>query len=214
MSVAEPSTTHDLPVAAPAGAGDPGVEVASLDIGKLLVSAYRLLAAEPVTYAVAAAVWIAASVLTAGLLMPPLAVGFIRLIDRHRRGDEIEAGQILAGLGAFWSSLGAGLLITAAVAVASAAIVVPGVVLAILWSFSIHFVALQGATSTGAMLASWRLTRRHVGSVLLLWLTVLALNLLGSVVVVGLLVTLPVSLILSVLAFLELEGQRRAEPGS
>lgn len=211
MSQAESEATTSTGVASgtpdddhettPGAAGD---EPAGLYILELMAKTWELFRAQPLTYVAAAAILIAGGVLTFGILLAPLAVGFITMTSRHLRGEEIEAGQILEGMQNFGHALVAGVLIGAGVAAGTVALVIPGAVLAVLWSFTLHFVALEKQSALGAMGASWRLCRRHVGSVLLVLLTSVALSFLGSLVVVGVLISTPLALILLTFSFNEL----------
>jgi len=143
--------------------------------------------------------------ITLGICLGPLLVGYLRIIDRQARGEAVELHQVLDGMASFAPAFLTWFLLTAAFVIGSA-LVLPGVVVAFVWAYALWFVALRNLAPTEALRASFRLARAHVGPVLLLLLAAAALNFLGAVVVVGVLVTLPLALILLTLGFAALAG--------
>ncbi len=196
-----------VPTTASQSAGDERSSSSSLDtldIQKIFVRSWQLFAAAPITYMAAGLILAVASVLTVGILFAPLFVGMVHMIDRQMGGEEIEAGQVLARLNSFSQSFVTALLIAIGTFVAGIAFVIPGVILAVLWSFALHFVALENAGATNALRASWSLVRNNIGSVLLVLLTAVGVNFLGTLVVVGFIVAAPLSFIIMTLSFREL----------
>ncbi len=201
MSSAKTEATLDGSIDEPGKADE---ALADLDIRALLGEAWALFRAQPTTYLLAALILIGAGALSLGVLLAPLLVGFIRMTEAHRRGETIEPGRILDGLPALGPALLTGLMIGVSVTLGTIALIIPGVVIGVMWSFALHFVALRDASAIEALRASWALGRRQIGSVLLVLLTALALTSIGSVVIVGVVVAMPVSLILLTLSFHEL----------
>lgn len=71
--------------------------------------------------------------------------------------------------------------------------VVPGLIVAFLSMFSIHFVVDQQQTAIDAIKSSWRVVIDNVGPLLLLVLACYVLIVVGTVVIVGFLITIPVT---------------------
>jgi len=175
-----------------------------LDLKRLLSRSTHMFFEEPVTYLLAGLLLLLGSLLSLGVLAGPLLVGFIRMADRHRREEPIEVGQVMEGIQLFAPATLAVLIFLLGTGLASLLVVLPGVVLAFMWSHTLFFVALRQQQTIEALSASWKLARSHAGTLLLLWLSILAITLLGSLVVVGVLVTTPLCLILITLSFHEL----------
>jgi uncharacterized membrane protein len=103
------------------------------------------------------------------------------------------AGQILVGI---------------TVLVGLVLLVVPGVIAAIAFLFASYLIVDKGRGPIVAMKESWRITKGHWWKLFLLLLAVVGLNILGFVLVlVGLLVTIPVTMIAIAHAYRTLESQ-------
>lgn len=96
----------------------------------------------------------------------------------------------------FFSVLGAMILQTLVILIGLVLLVVPGIIAALLLSFTQLAVVDKNLNPIDALKESYRLARPHLGKLFLLMLALIGINLLGLVaLVVGLLVTIPVSLI-------------------
>ena len=146
------------------------------------------------------------SALSFGVLMGPLVVGYARLIRAQQSGDSIAVNRVFQGFNDFPPAFVAWLLPTLGIAAGSALIILPGLVLAFFWTFTLWFVALHEMAPVTAMGASWQLTKSHVGPILTVLLAVLAVNLLGSILLLGILVTLPLGFIALTVTFEEFQG--------
>jgi uncharacterized membrane protein len=90
-------------------------------------------------------------------------------------------GQIAVGLG---------------VLIGFVLLIVPGVMLALGWMFSSYLIIDKGRGPLEAMKESWAMTKGHKWQLLLLVLALIGINILGLLaLVVGLLVTVPVSML-------------------
>lgn len=183
---------------------------ADLDLRPLARQAWELFASAPVSYGAAALLAALAAGFSFGILAPPVLVGLILMVDRHRRGEAIDSSMIWRGFDHLVPSAITGVVMAAGVALGSALLVVPGMVLAVLWGFALHGVALEQQPPAEALRSSWHLVWENASTVLLVLLGCLGLNLLGAALVVGWLVTLPLSLILLTLTYHALRDARDA----
>jgi hypothetical protein len=179
-------------------------ESTHIELTSLLSDSWTLFKQKPGTHILAFLIVVFGGVLTLGLAAAPLLVGYLRMIDRMRGGQSAELGEVLEGLSSFAPAFVAGLITAVAVAIGSALIVLPGVVVAVVWSYGLWFVALEGQGAINALASSWGLARRHASSLVLVLLATVALNFLGGLVVVGVLVTGPLGLIFMTHGFREL----------
>jgi hypothetical protein len=186
--------------------GSTSAAPANLDLLVLGRAAWSQLARRPGTYVVAWLCLLAGTVVSLGIAGPALLVGLIRLIERDRRGEPVAIGHMLDGFAAFSPALLAGAALLAGTVLGSLLIVLPGLAVAVMWAFAPWFVALDGQRGATALRSAWALARDHLGSVLLVLVAVAGLNILGGVVVVGLLVSGPLGLIFMTLCFHELRG--------
>ncbi len=113
----------------------------------------------------------------------------------------------------FWKYLGASLLLSLAVAIGLVLLIVPGVIFGLMFMFATFIVIERELGPIDAMNASNQLTRGHKWQLLGLVLLLVLINLLGLMaLVVGLLVSIPVSTLAFVHAYRVLGGKPEMRP--
>jgi uncharacterized membrane protein len=178
-----------------------------LDLASLFRRSWELFARKPVEHILAALIIHVLGGLTLGVLFGPLLVGYIRLIERQRRWNEvISVGQIFHLEGSGWSAFGASVLIVLTTAVGLVLFVVPGVVVLLGWGFALWFIALDRASATSSLGASWRLFKANAGSVVLVWIILAVLGSVGGAALIGTLITFPLGTLFATLAFHDMRG--------
>jgi len=121
-----------------------------------------------------------------------------------RAHDNVESAQIadLWNPAPFWRFLGAHILCLFAIALGFIAFIVPGIIIAMGLAFVPYLVVERGLGPIDAIKESWRITKGHKWQLFLLVLTLIGINLLGTLaLLVGLLVTLPVTMLALVHAY-------------
>lgn len=181
---------------------------AVLDLRALLSGTTRLFLGHLLFYLLAGVVLIVGSSLTLGLLAGPLVLGLIRTVQAQTVSDTApDMAQFLrASFEQLLPGVALGLIIGLAVFVGTLLVVLPGVVIAVVVAFSPFYLALENRGVINSLKASMALVKEHLGSTLLLLILTLAINLAGSLVVVGAVVTLPFSLVLMYSGFAALRG--------
>lgn len=175
-----------------------------VDIQDLAKRAWSLFMRRPLFHVIAFLIVAVCGTLTLGLAFAALLVGYLRIIERCSLDETPRLSEIFDALRDFGPAFIAGFLFTVAVAVASLLVVLPGIVVAFVWSYALWFVALKKTPALDALRASYTLARNNVGTVLLIMLAVVALNIAGGLVAVGVLVTAPLGTILMTLGFMDL----------
>lgn len=100
-------------------------------------------------------------------------------------------------------------LVSVMVAVGLILLIIPGIIVGFLSFLAVQFVVDQKLPAFEAIKASWSLTSKNAGPLVLLALAVIGLNLVGLLLcVVGLLVTLPVTGIAISYAYRSLSGTK------
>jgi uncharacterized membrane protein len=108
----------------------------------------------------------------------------------------------------FWKFLGASILFGLAVAVGFVLLIVPGIIVALMFMFTTFIVIDRGLGPIEAMKESHRITNGHKWSLLGFTLMLVLINLLGVIaLVVGLLVSIPVSSLAVAHAYRVLSGR-------
>ena len=113
----------------------------------------------------------------------------------------------------FWKYLGASILLALAVAIGFVLLIVPGIILGLMFMFTTFVVIERELGPIDAMSESHRLTRGHKSRLFGFVLLLLLINVLGVLaLVVGLLVSIPVSTLAFVHAYRVLGGKPEARP--
>jgi membrane-anchored glycerophosphoryl diester phosphodiesterase (GDPDase) len=181
-----------------------GPEVAIQDIFSRTWEAFKK---DAVLYIIAALIVMVVGTVTLGILAGPLTVGFIRLTRDRMKGQEVGAGDVFAGMSALIPSLIAVILIAIGVSIGTMLLVLPGLAVGVLCAFALHFIAYDDASVGDALKNSFELVKNNILLVIILMVLVGILNSLGSVVVVGVLVTAPFSMVAMNVAFEHMRGQ-------
>lgn len=175
-----------------------------LDLGALAKQSWALFTSKPLEHIVASLIVMALGTVSLGVLIGPLCVGQIRMIDRQRQGEDIRIEHVFSGFDSFAPAFLTTLIVLVGVSIGLVLLVVPGVFLMVAWGFALWFVALGGASAFEALSASWALLKQKTASVLLVVLLSAVLNSLGASIVLGTLLTAPLSFIFATLAFCQL----------
>ena len=128
-----------------------------------------------------------------------------------RAHDDIAGVQIgdLWNPEVFWRFLGVEILLAIIVFVGLLLLVVPGVIAAVGLGFSPYLVIDRAKGPIEALKESWRITKGHKWQLFLLGLVIIGINILGLLaLVVGLLVSIPVSWLAITHAYRTLQAQK------
>jgi len=113
----------------------------------------------------------------------------------------------------FWKFLGVTILLTLAVAIGLILLIVPGIIFGLMFMFATFVVIERELGPIDAMNESHRITRGHKWQLFGFMLLLLLINLLGLLaLVVGLLVSIPVSTLAFVHAYRVLAGKPELRP--
>ncbi len=183
-----------------------------VDVPELARRSWALFQSKPVEHLVASLIAAGLSVVTLGALLGPLTVGHIRMIEKQQRGEEVRVGDVFDGFSSFGTAFLTSLVFCVALAIGMLFLVLPGVLVGLAWGFALWFVALEGASVSDALAGSWQLLKRHTVSVLVVFLILAVVNTVASAVVLGLVLSTPLSMIFGTLAFQELSDREPDHP--
>ncbi len=107
----------------------------------------------------------------------------------------------------FWSFVGASIVVGLIVALGTVLLIVPGIIWGLRYMFVLYIVIEQKLGVSKALTESWRITKGHTWRLFLFSLALIGINILGAMcLVVGLLVTIPVSYLAMAHAYRTLSG--------
>ena len=177
-----------------------------VDIGKLFQRTWQLFQAKPVEHIVASLIVLVLSAVTLGVLLGPLAVGQIRMIEKQQRGETPRIDDVFAGFSSFGPAFLTSLIFAIAVGVGALLLVLPGLFVALAWGFALWFVALDNASPSAALSGSWQLLKNNAASVIVVFVLLGVVNAVAGTVVLGTLLSAPLSIIFGTLAYQDMTG--------
>lgn len=150
-----------------------------------------------------------------GILLPPLVIGLIRLTQKRMKGEEAAFGDVFSlGFPSFLPALLAGILIGLGVFVGMILLVIPGILVAIVTTFTFHFIAYDNDSFIDAIKNSFNLVKENFVPALLIIIIVGALNSVGGMIAIGTLFTFPFGMVVMTVAFEELRGGGASASGA
>ncbi|MDB4986981.1 MAG: hypothetical protein JWN04_2159 [Myxococcaceae bacterium] len=167
---------------------------------------WQLFRRDPAMFVIAWVLMFLGSCFSFGLLAGTLHVGFIELCRRARRGEPISASILFSRFDALVPSLIAFLVLTIAIAIGLFLLVVPGLVIALFAIFTLHVIAYESLSGVDAIRRSYELVRESPVHVLALLVLVALAQALGGMILLGVLLTYPLSLIALTIGYERLGG--------
>ena len=136
-----------------------------------------------------------------------LSLGMIRIALKVTRGEAADVADLFKG-DQFGPYLGASIVFGLLVAVGLVLCIVPGIIVAVIFGFFGYVLLERGASVGEGFSGSSDITKGQRGTVFLLGLTLIGLNILGAIACgLGLLVTYPISIVAGGYAYRVLSGQ-------
>jgi phage FluMu protein Com/uncharacterized membrane protein len=140
-----------------------------------------------------------------------LIVGLFRWILAVARGQSNSIGMIFSGGPYILPALGAGLLVTLATTLGYFACIVPGLILAVLFSQFLWLIVDRNAGAIESLGQSMRLTEGNRLSLCLLFLIAFGISLVGGFIPFSFLFTGPFIYLMMAVAYLRMTGQPTAD---
>ncbi len=177
--------------------------------------ALQIVATNPFEYLVAGAVLGGLVVATAGLLVGPAAGGVVAMTLKRCRGEEIDLADVFRGFENFTSTFLVGLAVAGMVLVGSLLFLVPGVILAALFGYSLPVAVDRPVTSGEAIRQARILAARDLLAQAIFVAILLVVAASGAVfLIVGMCVSVPVALTALTLAYHDAAYPPKTAPGA
>jgi len=141
------------------------------------------------------------------VLLGPLMVGFVQLVRRRRRAQPAEMAQIFEGLQRFGTSFLLMLVIGIAMVIGSMLFFLPALAVGLVVMFAFQAVIYKDAGVIEALKTSFELVKTNFIAALVLFVVLLVLNSVAGAVLIGMVITLPFSLVATTIAYEKLTGQ-------
>ena len=200
--------------------GDPIVR-----IGDWIREAWEIFISDAGMFMLAGLVYALLTGLCFPILFGPLTCGMYLMVFERMRGGRVDIGRLFAGFDYFGQSLVAGLIYCALifvgmllVVVGFAFLMIPSLIGIAVWViaqtvflFTFQLIIEQRMSATEAIAASYNKIRENLGEFLLLSLVLWAISAAGSSVVIGFVVTVPLTFSLTALAYRDFFGFEPSE---
>lgn len=136
-----------------------------------------------------------------------LEIGFIKIILKLVDGQKAEINELWAYPQYLLRMIGASIVYGIIVGVGLILLVVPGIYLAIRLQFYSYYIVDKNAGAMDSLRMSWKATDKNVINIFLFELLIVGINILGAIaLLVGLLVTIPVSFVAVTLLYRKLSS--------
>lgn len=165
---------------------------------------------DPVTYVVASLVVTALSIISLGIVAGPLFVGYLDMIRRGVRGESVSLGDLFSGFDRFVPSFIAFLLVSIAVFVGCLFLILPGLAVLLFTMFTLPAIAYEGAGAIAAVQRSVALVQANFVNTLTIAIVIAIAQSIGGAVLLGVLLTTPLSLIALSVAYFRVAGASEA----
>lgn len=141
------------------------------------------------------------------VLQGPLMLGFYLVFAKRLRGMRSDLNDFFRGLHYFVPALVAHILITVFVTIGTVLLIIPGLILAAMFQFTMLFILDKRMDFWPAMQSSRAVVRNDYFGFTMFTLTLILLNVLGALLCgVGLLFTIPVSMAAVAVAYRDCVG--------
>lgn len=188
-------------------------ELESLDQFALGVArdTWELFRRDPLLFLIAGLAVSLLSTISLGLCAGPLSAGYIELVRHARRNEPLALGIVFSRFDTWVPSLIASGLILVGVLVGFLLFVIPGLVVAVMTIFTLTVITYENTTAVAAITRSVEIVRATPGHAIALLLMIAVLHALGSILVLGMFLAVPLSIIPLTLGYERLVGAHSPE---
>jgi len=165
---------------------------------------------EPVLFVLGSLVVTLLSVVSLGLIAGPVSAGYVEMVRRGRRGEPLAMGLIFSRFDTFIPTAVAFFVIGIAIVIGAFLLVLPALVVALFTAFTLHVITYENVGGIAAMQRSVAIVRANFIHVLALLLLIAVAHAVGGIVVFGVLLTAPLSLIALTIGYERLAGAATA----
>jgi len=192
---------------------DYGKPDAKVNMGGWISKAWELTFSEPGVFILLALIYIAinavasATIVGVVIVAGPLSVGLFYIAFKKIKGVPFQIGDISKGFSFFVAAVISSILISLFVSIGTSLCIIPGIIVSALYMFTPAFILDKNLDFWNAMEASRKVAQKHVFELSIFIIVLSIINLIGIIVCfVGVLVTFPITILATAIAYDELVG--------
>lgn len=141
------------------------------------------------------------SMVTLGLAGPVMWLGYSAMALKSVRGEPVEIGDVFSGMSFFFPALILGLVIGLGVCLGLLCFLLPGIYLIVIWEW-VFFLMADGTQGVGDSLKlSKDISKSDLSAAFVIILVGMVIDLSGTVVPLGSLITTPIAMCVSAVAY-------------
>lgn len=179
-------------------------------VQKVLSESWDALKKDPVLYVIAGLLATVLGAITLGIFAGPLFVGFVDIVRRRRRGEAATASDVFGAVSLFWPSFLVTLVVAVAAFIGLQLLLVPGLAVLFVWMYVYQLIAYKRLGIGDTLVQSFHLVRDHLVASLVVFVVVAVLNVIGTSLVLGWLLTVPFGLLVITIAYEKLTAETAA----
>ena len=177
-----------------------------MDIGKYLSESWKIVSSDYLTWILAALLLISGGNTIPIILWSPLVVGFCIMFLKAAQGDRVQLDDVKGGFERFFDAILACILVAIIVAVGLILLVIPGILFATWYMYTPVVMADKKCGFSEAMSESKRIAKKNFWGSLFLGITFVIINVVGFILLVVWLLTIPLTFGALILGYEELKA--------
>jgi len=177
------------------------LDSSDISIAHILNRAWQLFCQAPLTHILSTMLLLLFSILSLGILLGPLSVGYLKLAAKEVRNEATELEDLATGFQYFTSSVLTSIIVVYGGICAATLFLLPGLLIFFISMYALSFVAFENNKAITSLQRSWYMIKQHPRNHLLFALVLLALNILGILSILGIFISIPLSVLLLVQIF-------------
>lgn len=138
-------------------------------------------------------------------------LGQARLLLNVARGEHAQISDLFSGGRYFWRMVGSSILFSIIVGLGMLACLIPGIIWALMYLTYTYALVDQDPRGTQCLSIARAASKDNLGALLVIVIASIGINILGGLMFcVGILATLPLTFLITAVAYLKMTGQRTA----
>jgi uncharacterized membrane protein len=143
------------------------------------------------------------------ITIPPLVFGIYFMCINAAKGKKVEISDVFSGFDYFFTSWGMFILMFIAITIGLALLVIPGILLMIMFQYAVVIAINEKKGAISALERSYEIAKKNFSFSLVFWVLISVITSIGSLIRIGLIVTVPFTFLCTCLATNRLTAKKK-----